>query len=467
MKSNNKIYSFFILLALLFWNPISYYIFYGRSPIIPGKINFGFYALFALICIVGLILINRIQKDKVSERTKKIIFSLAFAGILFAGLVTADRFLGLVSNKEVASSEVEKGLIFEPNSTARYQTIEFNVEANINSIGLRNDEIDIDKGDAFRILCFGDSWTFGWGVEEEDSWPRKLETYLHENGYRNVEVINCGEPGQFTSVYKKHVANAVPLLKPDLVLVGALQLDDLAQLYESGFQANAPKKKLSKKAKVKLMGKAFLGASFKNIIAQKSKNATRDIDIRANWIATANAYVDKLNYLQQIRFSTLPDTLQSLIKTGDINPSLLPAFFNLPDRTLVFNDPTNHATQFAVEAMKEDLKEIKAICQDNNSSLIFVNLPIADFTGHKTIRPEVYKIMNKYLEQNNHIDSLYHSVALANQVQYMELTDLFMELEDKSKYFFQIDGHPNELGQLEIGNYIGAQLIENEQLTNN
>jgi hypothetical protein len=35
--------------------------------------------------------------------------------------------------------------------------------------------------------------------------------------------------------YKRNMKKAVPLLKPDLVLVGVLQLDDLAQPYENNF----------------------------------------------------------------------------------------------------------------------------------------------------------------------------------------------------------------------------------------
>ena len=71
----------------------------------------------------------------------------------------------------------------------------------------------IVKGDKYRILCFGDSWTFGWGVNVENSWPRKLEKYLLANGYENIEVINCGRGGQYTSTYKKYMAKALPLLK--------------------------------------------------------------------------------------------------------------------------------------------------------------------------------------------------------------------------------------------------------------
>ena len=49
----------------------------------------------------------------------------------------------------------------------RSDTVEFDFVANINSLGVCDREVDIEKGNRYRILCFGDSWTFGWGVEIE------------------------------------------------------------------------------------------------------------------------------------------------------------------------------------------------------------------------------------------------------------------------------------------------------------
>ena len=49
-----------------------------------------------------------------------------------------------------------------------------------NSIGLRSPEIRQNKPD-LRIVCLGDSVTFGWGVPEEDSYPRQLEHLLKFN----------------------------------------------------------------------------------------------------------------------------------------------------------------------------------------------------------------------------------------------------------------------------------------------
>ena len=43
---------------------------------------------------------------------------------------------------------------------------------------------------------------------------------------------------------------------------------------------------------------------------------------------------------------------------------------------------------------------------------------------------------------------------------YIELTEHFVGLQNKSEYFFKYDGHPNKKGYEEIAEYIGKHLIE-------
>jgi len=41
----------------------------------------------------------------------------------------------------------------------------------------------------------GDSVTFGWGVELEESIPKQLEVILRNTMDRRIEVLNFGYPG--------------------------------------------------------------------------------------------------------------------------------------------------------------------------------------------------------------------------------------------------------------------------------
>ncbi len=186
MKSNDKIYAFFIALALAYWNPLTYFLIFANAQIFSKNADFVFYCIYSLIFTCGMLFIYLLRKNKFNEKSKNIIFAIAFTGLLFSALFLVDRLLGLKSKDEGTQLQIQKGLIFEPNSRARYQTIEFDFVADINSLGLRDREIRIAKGDKYSILCFGDSYTFGWGVNVENSWPRKLEKYLLANGYENI-----------------------------------------------------------------------------------------------------------------------------------------------------------------------------------------------------------------------------------------------------------------------------------------
>jgi hypothetical protein len=110
--------------------------------------------------------------------------------------------------------------------------------------------------------------------------------------------------------------------------------------------------------------------------------------------------------------------------------------------------------------MSQDIKDMKVICNNNNCNLVFVNLPSSEYTGHKVIRTPLNDLISNYLVKNNIVDSIYYSIATSNSLNYIELTDHFLSLVDKDKYFFLYDEHPNEKGYEEIANYIGGQLLK-------
>ncbi len=71
----------------------------------------------------------------------------------------------------------------------------------------------------FRILCVGDSITFGFNVDQDDTFPRRLETLLNQrHPGRRVEVVNAAVPGwswlQGLRFYQVEGAR----LRPDLVI---------------------------------------------------------------------------------------------------------------------------------------------------------------------------------------------------------------------------------------------------------
>ena len=91
-----------------------------------------------------------------------------------------------------------------------------------NSHGFRSSEFDLRKPDkTFRIVCFGDSSTFGIGNPIQDTWPRQLEQLLNEGLPEDgvtFQVINAGVPGYTSYQGLIHMRQEMDRLNPDLVL---------------------------------------------------------------------------------------------------------------------------------------------------------------------------------------------------------------------------------------------------------
>lgn len=93
------------------------------------------------------------------------------------------------------------------------------LEYTINGDGRRGPPTP-DESDCFRILTLGNSCTFGWGVGDKDTYPRKLEALLNEQATgKCVEVINCGIPGYSSFQGKRYFEEDLLELAPDVVLI--------------------------------------------------------------------------------------------------------------------------------------------------------------------------------------------------------------------------------------------------------
>lgn len=149
---------------------------------------------------------------------------------------------------------VERGL-YEPDPPRRYRLhpgyrgritnhVEFDHEVAINSHGMRGPEpsgagertgdsnatapAGAPRGAAapLRVLVLGDSFTFGVGAAETETFPARLQAYLREAGVQ-AEVWNAGAPGygvpDEVAWYERW---GVPL-HPDVVVIAPFLANDL------------------------------------------------------------------------------------------------------------------------------------------------------------------------------------------------------------------------------------------------
>ena len=118
------------------------------------------------------------------------------------------------------------------NADTIVETAEFRTRVRTNALGFREPRLPGPKPPGTRrIVVLGDSFTHGYGVEENEAYPRVLEGLLP-----GVEVINLGVPATCPLDYAANFEEVGRTYEPDLVLVGLMANDvhDVVYLRERG-----------------------------------------------------------------------------------------------------------------------------------------------------------------------------------------------------------------------------------------
>lgn len=111
--------------------------------------------------------------------------------------------------------------VYASNPTG-YFDADGSVSAEVNNLGLRGPDVVEEKpAGTRRILILGDSFTFGVGVREEDTFARRLESDLNRDAPQGerIEVINAGVQGYNTRDEVVYLEREWLRLDPDLVII--------------------------------------------------------------------------------------------------------------------------------------------------------------------------------------------------------------------------------------------------------
>jgi lysophospholipase L1-like esterase len=132
----------------------------------------------------------------------------------------------------------------------------FTVTHGVNALGLRGPETTLAKPPGVRrIATLGDSFTFGYGVDDDETWPAALQRALDgtggaggadgstdgaTDGAPRYEVLNCGVPAYDTEQEVRLLATRVLAFEPDLVLVAWYLNDPAVRDGAAGTAAQPP-----------------------------------------------------------------------------------------------------------------------------------------------------------------------------------------------------------------------------------
>lgn len=134
-------------------------------------------------------------------------------------LVASDLFLVTERLPEIQARTARRAL--KPNVECRQTSSEYDVAVRINDKGLRDAPHPYTKPPhTVRILVLGDSFVFGYGVEEGQRFTNLLEARLNDaKSDRHYEVISAGVPSWGTTDELLYLQEEGLKYHPDIVLL--------------------------------------------------------------------------------------------------------------------------------------------------------------------------------------------------------------------------------------------------------
>ena len=175
-------------------------------------------------------------------RRRRFALVAAAAGLLLAALVgeVTVRVLDVAGSPRrtfapgVYRPDAELGWTLLPSYEGVHVEYRSTVRTTTNALGFRGPAWDAARqGAKRRILCLGDSCTFGRGVLDEETWPARLEARLRAAG-EDVAVFCAGVPGYDTAQEEKLLARLEAVVRPTDVIVGWLPNDVLERREVTG-----------------------------------------------------------------------------------------------------------------------------------------------------------------------------------------------------------------------------------------
>jgi hypothetical protein len=262
--------------------------------------------------------------------------------------------------------EHKKNLVYGAFDRAHMVSTEFELTYIMNNLGFRGPHTKIEKDQRERIAFIGDSFTFGWGVEEKDSWVGILR-----NNHPESEILNLGRGGEHPMDYVQQARKILPILKPDRLVICLLAWNDLFQMkrvmdYERGatiktFEDDSPQPKIS-----------FPFRVYRRLFPNLSSVFTTVSNMPGRWESESRWIKSQLDQEGLDRYDSLSEEVKSAFEQFKLNPWILnEGLFHRQS----YSEACSGKMDEALVRISHHLIELEELAKKYDCDLEFILLP--------------------------------------------------------------------------------------------
>jgi hypothetical protein len=369
-----------------------------------------------------------------------------------------------------------QSLALPPSETIQYKARDFQFTVTTNRLGFRGPEISITKpSNKKRILVLGNSFTYGWGLDYELTWPYLLEGELSSLGVP-TETVNLATPGTTARMMTEIATRSIPLLKPDIVIISVLQGGSLFALQHDTHDTIA-NTEVNRERPEGVRNKVLIGLSYAlpnfthllENIRQQLAGATfkPSSAISKEWRKEAEAFMLNMSEDQRKRYDSLNSESKERFVSGTFNVSMITASINNPNR-FVETVKSAEIINNGVTGMQDLFTNVKALSDANGARTFVVSMPYGAYLGGeasenlKRLGFNIPVILEKDRSTENRIRLAADNAGL----EFISVLDEF-HFTNTNDLFIPFDGHYNASGSKFFAHSLANKLLRSQQTIRN
>ena len=358
------------------------------------------------------------------------------------------------------------GYILKPNIKRTFRRSEQNggniIIWHTNSNSFRGKELkDTPKK---RIIVYGDSNIQAEFSILENTFTEKLGKYLNLRGLTNIEVVNAGTNGFGPDQNLLRFINEAKRYHPDLVIFHVFadndfgdilrnrlfDLDENGELINSDYNPTIDEFNSQRR-------KAF----FRKYILSNSLTLRAILKLFGSSQIESKVMQNKLNqeeYLQKLAeedYSTYKESMPR--KEGAFS-------WDYYDIDIALN-PEQESSKIKIKLMEEVLKKANNFARSKNIEfLVLIQPSVIDLTKKNSLLS--YEYLQKFPHyQKNNLTGAVERICISNNINYINLFDIFKNNNPDKLYFRANNNHWNDKGQ-DIAAQETASFVLNRHMLN-